>query len=362
MVENMHIQLEKFILKFNFLTLSFFICVFTLFFSTPPFDTLIEGSTWDALFQQIKNPFNVIQAPSWSHNSKLTFRLFPVFLGKLFFLNVKGFIFLQYITGFLIIYLSQRLFFRVVGDKYKSFLLTLSFSFIYAGKMSFLEFRGIFDSFALLLLILSIYSRNLIIIYFAILLSAFTDERALITSGFVFIYYFSFQASFKNKQLVSIVLAWISYFLFRYLLVFVYGFKTNTGGISTSILAINFELFPFTLFSSLEGFWFLLVLILIYLYRQNIFIFYLNLLMIVVFLVPCYLVFDVTRSLSYLSILIFTSISFIHNKKLDFFSLSNCSIILILSFIFPTYVIAGNQISWIKPILFEFTFRFFTSS
>ena len=73
-----------------------------------------------------------------------------------------------------------------------------------------------------------------------------------------------------------------------------------------------------------------------------------------------YLVFDVSRSLSYLSILIFTSISLIQNKQSTLLSTRNCTIILI--FIFPTYIIADNQITWIKPILFEFMFSYFTNS
>ena len=201
MIENLHKLIEKYVVKFNVFTLSVFICLLTLFFSMPPFDSVIEDSTWEALFQQINNPFHPIEAPAWSHNSKLTFRLFPVFLGKILYLNKIGFIILLYLVGFLIIYLTFKFFAQKTGDKYKGFLLTIAFSFVYAGKMSFLEFRGIFDGIALLLLILSIYSRNFMVIYFCILFSAFTDERALITSGFIFIYLFSLKPSFKNKPM-----------------------------------------------------------------------------------------------------------------------------------------------------------------
>ena len=362
MIENLHKQIETYVVRFNFLTLSVFICILTLFFSMPPFDSVIVDSTWEAIFQQIKDPFHPIEAPAWSHNSKLTFRLFPVFLGKLLFLNKTGFIVLSYVVGLFIIYLSHKLFFRGLGDKYKAFLLTLSFAFIYAGKMSFLEFRGIFDGLALFMLLLGLYSRNWLVLYFCILFSAFTDERALITSGFIFIYLFSINATFKNKQLVSIVLAWFSYFLLRYLLITIYGFNTSTGGISMSILALNFEYFPISLYSSLEGFWLFIFLFLLNLYKKNRIIFYMHILMILVYLLACYLVIDISRSIAYLSILIFTSISFIQNNQSTFLSTRNCTIILILSFIFPTYIIGGNQITWIKPILFEFMFRFFTNS
>lgn len=362
MIENVHKNLEKYVEKYNVMTLSVFICLVTLFFSMPPFDSVIIDSTWEVIFKQIKDPFLPIEAPSWSHNSKLTFRLFPVLLGKVLFLNKTGFLVLLYFVGFLIIYFTFKFLNLKLGDKYNAFLLTLAFSFVYAGKMSFLEFRGIFDGIALLLLIFSIYSKNVFIIFFSIFFSAFTDERALITSGFIFIYYFFVDTSFKSKSLISIVLAWLSYFVIRYLLIIFFSFKTSIGGISMSILALNFEFFPLSIYSSLEGFWFLVLLSFFYMYSQNRISLYLHILMIFVFLIPCYLVIDVSRSLSYLTILIFTLTAYLKNQSLLILSKRDCTIILILSLFFPTYIMGGDQITWVKPILLEYLFRFFTNS
>lgn len=362
MIDGIHMHIEKYTEKFSVLSLSVFICLVTIFFSMPPFDSVIVDSTWNVIFKQIKDPFLPIDAPSWSHNSKLTFRLFPVLLGKALFLNKTGFLVLLYFVGFLIIYFTFKFLNLKLGDKYKAFLLTLAFSFVYAGKMSFLEFRGIFDGIALLLLIFSVYSKNVFVIYFSILFSSFTDERALITSGFIFIYYFSVNTSFKNKPLISIVLSWLSYFVLRYVLVAFFGFKTSIGGISMSILALNFEFFPLSIYSSMEGFWFLVILSFSYMYSQNRISLYMNILMILLFLIPCYLVIDVSRSLSYLTILIFTLIAYIKNQSLVVLSKRNCSIILILSLFFPTYIVGGDHITWVKPILLEYLFRFFTNS
>ena len=364
MIENLHKQIEKYVVRFNFLTLSFFICILTLFFSMPPFDSVIVDSTWEAVFQQIKDPFHPIEAPVWSHNSKLTFRLFPVFLGKIFCLNKTGYLFSLFLSGYLIILVSFSIILRILKNKYKSFLLTISFAFIYAGKCSFLEFRGIFDGYAVLFLLLSLYHKNTVTIYFSILLAAFTDERALIASGFVFLNYLFVENefSFNYKYLRTIFFSWISYFSLRYFLMSCFAMKTSTGGISLEALALNFELFPLSLYSLFEGFWIVILLLFRTVFSLNRLYFFLILSMLLISLIPSYLVIDVSRSLVFSSILIFIAIEYLMKYKQVLFSNNFCLLIMVLSFIYPCYVIGGNHITWIKPVLFEYLFRFFTSS
>ena len=362
MVDKIHNSLEYQVDKFNFISLSFFICIITLLFSFPPFFSKMDQSIWIAFFEQIKHPFIPIDAPSWSHISKMTFRLFPVFVGKVFFLNKSSFILLMYLVGFLIVLLTIKSIYKVTQSKYKSFLLTISFSFIYAGKLSFLELRGIFDGIAILLLIFSIYNRNVLNVYFSILFASFTDERALIVSGFVFIYYLSLNLSFKNRIALSVFFAWLSYFIIRFLLVYLFGFNTSTGGISLKNLALNFNFFPFSLYSSMEGFWIVVIMFYFTLYKKSKFIFILFSILFSIYFVSCYSVFDVSRSFSFLCVLIFISIFEISNNEPYFFTKNTCGVIFILCFFFPTYIFGGNEANWIKPLFLDLVFTFFTSS
>jgi hypothetical protein len=362
MVDKIHNFLQHQVEKLNFIFLSFFICIFTLFFSFPPFFSKMDQSIWIAFFEQIKHPFIPIDAPSWSHISKMTFRLFPVFVGKVFCLNKLGFILLMYLVGFLIVLLTLKSFYKATLCKYKSFLLTLSFSLIYAGKLAFLELRGIFDGIALLLLIFSIYNRNVLNVYFSILFASYTDERALIVSGFVFIYFLYLNLSFKNRIALSVFFAWLSYFIIRFSLVYFFGFKTSTGGISLKNLALNFNFFPLSLYSSIEGFWIVLIMFYFLLFKKSKLFFILFSILLSIYFIPCYSVFDVSRSFSFISVLIFISIYEISNNEPYFFTKNRCGVIFILCFLFPTYIFGGNEANWIKPLFLDLVFTFFTNS
>ena len=362
-----HLQnrFSNYILNSRVSTLTVVICLLTLFFSMPPIDSAHKDSTWDAIFTQIKDPFSPIVAPAWSHNSKLTFRLFPVLIGKLFCLNKTGFMVSLFLAGFLSIRVAFSIFLRLLQDKYKAFILTLSFAFIYVGKCSFLEFRGIFDGYAILFLLASIFYKNTIIIYFSILFASFTDERALIASGFVFLYYFIFEnehSFHKNKYLFTICFSWICYFSLRYFLMIYFNFKISSGGISLAILASNFELFPITLFSLFEGFWLVIVIFYFKVFSVSKWYFMLFLCMLFLQLIPSYLVVDVSRSLVFGSILIFIAISYLARYLPTLFSTNFCLIILGICFIYPSYVVGGDHIIWIKPVFLEILFRYFTNS
>ena len=362
---NLENRVKNYVNNTSLVILTFIICLLTLFFSTPPFDSLFIDETWNAIFKQIINPLSPIEAPAWSHNSKLTFRLFPVLIGKLFSLNKIGFMISLFVVGFLIILTSFSFLISLIKDRYRSFLLTLSFSLIYAGKCSFLEFRGIFDGYAILFLLLSVFYKNSISIYFFILFAAFTDERALIASGFIFLHYLFLENErpfYKNKYLFSICLSWICYFLIRYILIIYFGFKTSTGGITLNTLANNFELFPFSIFSLFEGFWIIIIFFYRIFFSISKFNFFLFIIMLFLVLTISYLVVDVSRSLVYGSTFIFIAISFITKHKPTLISTKFCVIVLAISFLFPCYVVAGNHISWVKPIFLEILFRFFTNS
>jgi hypothetical protein len=354
----------KFVEKTNFFTLSIIISFICVFFAFPPYFSKGYYGTWETFFQQIDHPFTSIKVESYSHEAKMTFRLFPVILAKILNLNRIGVLFLLHIVGILIYWFSMRFSFHLFKEKYLSFLFTLSLAFIYFGKVSFIEQRGIFDGLALLSLILAYYYRsNFILLFLFIQFAAWTDERALVVSSFIFIDSINFDRYLLKltKKNLSIIISWSTYLLLRYFMAQYFNLNTNSGGISLKILALNFEFFPLSFWSIFEGFWILVILYFFYIYKYSKLNFIANIFVFIVTLVISYLVVDVTRSLAFLGILIFVGLD-----KLSFFiPKSKFKILLYLTlffnFLFPSYIFGGNQFVWVKPVVFEIIFQFFTN-
>jgi hypothetical protein len=336
-----------------------------LFFSFPPFYSSSEGSSWNALFRQINNPFQNSNSNQFSHDSKLTFRLLPVFIGKIMFLNKTSFVIFQYFIGILSIRVLLDIFNEKLKNLYFAFLLTLSYGFIYCGKVSFIELRGIFDGLALFFILITFYKSNKYLIFSCILLSSWTDERGLIASSFVFLHYLIIYFNDKKNStraiLISIIFSWISYFAIRFLITYIFDLKTNTGGINTKTLALNFELFPISLYGALEGFW---LFFLINFFQSKYKFSFVNLLLLLcmfIVLLVSYFVYDVTRSLAYLFPSVFILLSSISKYKQE--QIRNIVFcVFILSFLFPAYYIGGGGLNWTKPLLFDLIFQFFTNS
>jgi hypothetical protein len=352
--------------KYFFLYLSFVIFLTVIFFSFPIYNNKLDFSTWNAIFYQMNHPFSKTNYDDLSHVSKLTFRVFPVFIGKIFKFNVFAFIVFQYIIGILLFRMILTIFNNILNNSLHAILLTFSFGFIYAGKVSFVELRGIFDGLAITLLVLSIYKPNVLIIYLSVFFAAWTDERALIASSFIFLYYvydFYFKKSKKSLFfIISVVLSWASYFICRYLLTIIFDLKTNTGGINTETLAMNFEYAPLSFWGALEGFW-LFIIIAFFAIKPKSWVF--NLLIFIslfIIVLVSYFVFDVTRSLSFLFPLVFISLKVIKDQKERLLTNNVFYLVFALSFLFPAYYVGGQHISWSKPLFFELIFQYFTNS
>jgi len=214
---------ENFTRKKNWL----FILVVTLplvvlFFSFPSYDRLNNefSENWQAIFKQAAGPLTDHQYNPDSHQAKLTFRLTVPLIIRTFHLNLAGVLIFQALIGMLLFYFAAKLFHRETNDKVSALLLSFSLAFIYAGRVSFNEIRGIFDGLALFFMVWSMYFRNPFLIFTGVFLAAWTDERALIASCLVFLYWIYWHKNnsgdwkILNSGSVAVFLAWIFYFAF----------------------------------------------------------------------------------------------------------------------------------------------------
>ena len=341
--------------------LSFFLPLIVLFFATPSFQIIPEH--WEPILVQSENPFIHHDYPAHSHASKLAFRFFPAIIIGFLHLKVLGIIVWQYLNGIFLFYVVGYVVEKKTSDKITALYSILLTAFIFTGKVSFINFKDTFDSLILALLVLCFTIKNRLILYLILLIVAFTDERGLICSGFLFLYYLFFSNDkTKNKFYLTVIIAsWISYFLIRFALGYFLGLKTSTGGFDFKTMALNLNFAPISIWQTFEGGWFIVFLFLTDLYKNAKlrFTFFLGQIFIVVLV--SFMVFDVTRSLVYLFPLFIISIFVLREKvkikRLNYYLYLS----VFVSLLYPAYCSAGETNTWLLPFPLKLIFEFFTN-
>ena len=341
--------------------LSICLPMLVLFFATPSFQIIQEH--WDPILVQSKNPFKQYDYPAHSHASKLAFRFVPAVIIGFLHLKTIGIIVWQYLNGIFLFYVVGYVVEFKTKSKLTAIYSILLTAFIFTGKVSFINFKDTFDSLILALILLCFVFSNKFLIYSVILLVGFTDERGLICSGFLFLYYLIFSSQKVNKTsvLLTILISWISYILIRLGLSHFLGLTTSTGGFDFKTMALNFNFSPLSLWQVFEGGWIIVSLFLIYLFKNNIKSLLLLLGQIIIVVFVAFLVFDVTRSLVYLFPLFIIAICVLNDvikiEKLNYYMLLS----VFISFIYPAYCSAGDTNNWLLPLPLKLVFEYFTN-
>ncbi len=330
------------------LKLALFLPLVILFFSFPPYYRLVPEyyGCWEAILRQIDAPFVNHHYPPDYHEAKMQFRLTVPIIAKALNLGVVGILLLQALLGIVTLFMATKIFSTILKDNVNAFILTLSFAFIWAGKSAFIEYRGLLDGYAYFFLIAAVYFRHPFIIFLTISLAAWTDERGLIASSLVALYWVWNDDKLKwlNAKTIAIGLSWICYFLVRFLLSKHYGLTTESDGANLSVFKHQFANFAISTWSALEGFWLLITLALLALFKENKMMYiYLMCFATVIIIVVSMSVGDITRSMAYLFPVIFIAVQILQKQfsQEQFRKLS--VIILILCFIYPAYESHGSE-------------------
>jgi hypothetical protein len=350
------IYIEKFTASTNWLFKLCVLCfVLSLFSAFPSYDVYWRGvefkSSWDAFYRQIENPLKYYNYDSNSHEAKMAFRIFVPLLAHALNLNAASVFFLQYISLILFFFLTGLLIWKITADKVSTFILTLSCSFIFTGNVLVSDLRAIFDGVAFTLLCLAMCSKQSLIIFLAVFFAGFTDERALISSSLIYLWFsiteqelFSVTLksffNFNYKNLV-IIWAWIAYFTCRYLLISLFDFKTQAGG--TTFFREQINNLPIGIASSLEGFWIVVLISLVYLLYKKRWLLsavYIGLMSMIIFVAMS--VIDITRSMAYITPAIFISL-YIISKVESVCAIRNISFVVLIICLFPTYYVEGKD-------------------
>lgn len=342
------------------LILSLLLPVSVMFFSFPSYERIGKEyrGYWEAVNEKSQSPFSEKEYAPESHEAKLTFRLTVPILAGILGLKTTGILILQAFFGFLLFLVSAYLFEKITEDPVSALLLTLSLSFIWAGRCAFVELRGIFDAVALFFLVFSMCFRNPLLIFSGVFMAAWTDERGLIASSLVLIFWW-FSSGFTiknliNRQTTAVVMAWVGYFAVRYLLIHTYHFKTVVGNnLGVNCFISQMSNLPGGTWTALEGNWILVILALWILIKSKAWFPALALkLSVVLLIVVAMAVIDITRSMAFILPALFIAIFVI--RKLGNESLLTLRKTILLSatisFLYPAYYINGPfQTLWTYP-------------
>ena len=333
-----------------------------MFFSFPCYERVNTEyqEYWSSMNTKTEAPFIDKEYDGDVHQSKLTFRLtVPVIAGFLH-LRTWGIIILQGIFGILLFFYSAKLFRKITEDDVTALLLTLSLSFIWAGRCSYVELRGgIFDGVALFFLVFAMYYKNPLLIFSGVLLASFTDERGFIASSLVLLFWgfmggFTFRKLF-NLQTIAVGTAWIAYFALRYFLIHVLHFKTIVGTkLGVWCLVTQTSNLPGGVWTALEGNWIIILAALYALYQaRKHFPALLLAGAIIVIMVVAMAVIDITRSMAYVFPALFIALLIIrHLKSESMESIRKMALLsTTLSFLYPAYYINGSfEALWTYPL------------
>jgi hypothetical protein len=342
--------------------------IIALFLSFPNLENL--ENYYVPMLEFAENPLKPHFFPAESTYSKLTFRLLPIFFIKLLNLNFFTIIIWQYVIGIFLIYNFSKVIHKISKSELIAFLSTLSIIFIYIGKLSFINFKPNFDSLALALFCIYFINDSKILKFILLFLVCWIDERAIVSSFFLILYdlFFNSTKGIKSKFSISILLIIpsILYILIRILLIKKFGLISSTGGVSLKILALNLNLLPLSIWQSFEGNWVVIGFCFYNIYKTKskklILFILLLIIMFIGIVVASNLVYDVSRSLVYLFPMLIICYKLLHK-------ISNQSTILkitkyscLISILYPSYIVGGPKIEWMKPYILNLIFQFFTNS
>ena len=349
-------NIENITKKKNWLLYTMFYCsLISLFFAFPSFERWDESSGRLSSF--------LLQCEGitefWKENkiSNINYRLtVPIFVGFIGGGHITSIV-VRYLIGILLFGLCSKIIYSYTLDRTSAFLFSIILALTNPGVTSFCEYRGIFDGIAIFLIILPLYIKNNYLITFISLLAFFTDERTLICAGFLFTYgmlsvrkEFDLKYKIFNNYNLPVMIAIILYIFIRYQINVTYGLELaeysqyDKGGWK---LLNQINNVPAAIWTGLEGFWIIVALNLILLYRHKNFVPGLIFLITIISLtILGNSVVDTSRSMLYLFPAVIISMEQI-SKNTQNNEIRNILILcFIISFVFPSYWVGGKSSIW----------------
>lgn len=359
--------------KFYLALLCALYCIVT---NVPQYSSLLTGKSrgipiWNRVNRQIDHPFTADSSNDpESHEARLTFRLTAPLIGKVlptndFLHRMQGLFVIYNLCGVLFFYLLICFAEAHFGSRLASFLLPWCFAVIYAGKIFFCDTAIFFDGLAYLFLLIAISSRKPGWVFAGLFLAFYTDERAIIGSGFVLLYYVLQQRLGKDHRaaIYAVFAAGVSYVISRLWLQHSTGMSTPVSDLRFAHVA-QYTYFSFILlgvFVAFKSYWLL--------FGAGLFLFkgfwpraiFIGTLLAVI--VAGVSVLDFSRSISYGCMGLLAVLSFLYQTQKNTATLNKLLAVLFLtSFINPIYDVHRHDLNMTRSVIGRYLEMKFTKS
>jgi hypothetical protein len=302
-------------------------------------------ATWRNAESKFDNPMTDSGAmfPSESHESKLAFRLTVPVLAHVFHLRRTGALILFAGAGVLLLHTVLGVAYTITTSKTAAFSVCLATACAWPGEAGFHELRGgYYDAMALCLLLLSLPVTSPLLTAILVFLAAWTDERSLLASSFLFLI---------GKPAATLA-ACAGYVGVRTYLTLTHSFAaTTTAGIGFAVLCRQANIIPLGIWTGLSGNWIIVVCGLIALLLRKRYLMAVGYVLALVMTVGVALsVVDVTRSMSYCLPAVFVGLAFLNNEPIR--TVEKIAILSgLVSLVVPTHYVEGNAgLWWLYPL------------
>ncbi len=243
------------------------VVVISLFRAFPNYDALQTNffqAKWHDVQLKVDQPMldTGRMFPAVSHESKLTFRLTVPVVAHLLHLHETGMLILSGVIGILLLYLALEIPFFLTQDRRIAFFISLSAACAWPGVAAFQELRGgYYDAVAICLLLAAMATSWSILAAVFLFLADWTDERALIASALVLLFYLCIESGRALRERVSkpaaVILATAFYLGLRAYITATHSYVVATEGVGLTVLSHQTAIIPLAIWTGLGGSWIL---------------------------------------------------------------------------------------------------------
>ncbi|TDB60875.1 hypothetical protein [Arundinibacter roseus] len=257
------------------------------FLAVPPYTVGLTSDAWAFVQIQAADLLHPHHLEVYIRRENMIMRWMLPFVYTLTGRSVIGVLVLQAVLGFIFLYLSSREVFRVTQDKVLTTFFALAFANIFVFSWFLIDLAGYGDSFGYFFLLMAMLFRNPVLIFISMQGAFFTDERGVIASAYVVLwwvvqYLFKKTASERSSlvtifqsaftpQVLAILAAMAAYVPFRSFIMNNYFPDHAYTTIGTPVLFADLHRWGLgnSLWTSFEGMWLLMGAAVLVLYKTR---------------------------------------------------------------------------------------------
>jgi len=338
------------------------VAAISLFRAFPNYDvlgTLFFETTWHNVQLKFDHPMldtSRIFAPG-SHQSNLTFRLTVPLLAHVLHLHEVGVLIFSALAGFVLWYLVLKVAFTLTASKRVALFLCLTTACTWPGTAAFHELRGgYYDALALCLLLAATAASSSPLATLFLFLAAWTDERALVASSFVFLLYLFSNTGgirrFTMAKPAAVVAAAAGYLGIRAYLTAAHPYALSVSGVGISVLWQQTNVIPLAIWSGLGGGWILVIFCLFTLFRQKRYLAAAGFGAVLIVMTGVSLAaVDVTRGMAYCLPAVFVALAVLGSSERTKQLERLAAICAVISLLVPTFYLEGSSgLWWLYPL------------